>query len=172
MKIPKFILITKKFLASELALNLKHGESKDTRVIVQEDKFHSILENIMDKESDYVQFMGEGNIFITDDGGMGKLADNLRAKGEFVVGGSKLSDKWESDRKTGQDIMRRAGIHTVKSHNFKGLSGFSEAEKFVKEHPGRWVIKQNGDNEKDLSTVGKFSDGRDVIDKLDDMKRI
>ena len=168
----KFVFVTNCFESSALALKMKFFEGRDVRVIVRDPKSQQILDGIMDKDTDYVQHMGQGNIFIFDDASHGAEAESLRLKGELVLGGTPASDSWENDRGVGQKIMKQAGIHTVKSFNYKGEGAFAEAVKFVKANPARWVIKQNGENEKDLSCVGKFEDGQDVIDKLDDMKRL
>ena len=166
----KIIFISEFFESSALALSMKLLEEKDVKVFLTDKDYHKILDGILDKDKDYVQYMGEGNIFVTDDADMGEIAESLRAKKELVFGGSVQSDKWENERQTGQDIMKKAGIATVPSTNFKGHGAFDKAITFIKQKKGRWVVKQNGNEDKSLSTVGKFEDGSDVIDKLEDMK--
>lgn len=167
----KYIFLTDAFESSALALRMQFLEGADVCVVAKHKTYNKILENILPRYSDYVQFMGQDNIFITDDASMGLEADHLRASGELVFGGSAASDSLENDRGRGQQAMKQCGIPTVYSINFAGESAFDKATEFIREHPGRWVLKQNGENEKDLSTVGKFPDGSDVIDKLDDLKR-
>lgn len=167
----KFIFLADSFESSALALRMKCIEGADVRVVVKGKNFPGVLENIIDRETDYIQFMGQRNIFITENASTGKEADHLRARGELVFGGSEASDKLENDRSFGQKAMKNFGINTVKSYNFKGEQAFNNAIEFVRSKPGRWVLKQNGELEKDLSTVGKFEDGSDIIDKMDDFKR-
>ena len=166
----KYIFLSEFFESSALALSLKILEEQDVKVFLTDKGYHKILEGIIEKDKDFIQYMGQGNIFVTDDADMGEIAESLRAKKELVFGGSVQSDKWENERQTGQDIMKKAGIFTVPSSNFKGHGAFDKAIEFIKQKKGRWVVKQNGNEDKSLSTVGKFEDGTDVIDKLEDMK--
>lgn len=168
-----FIFISEYLESSSVALHMKLLEKQDVKVVVTNRDYHKILEGMIEKEDNFVQFLGKKNIFIIDDADSGPLCDELRARGELVLGGSKESDRLEGDRLYGQEQMKKAGISTVKSTNFKGEKAFESAIEFIKKSPGRWVIKQNGSStDKSLSTVGKFDNGEDVIDKLKDMKHL
>lgn len=167
----KIVFITEFFESSALALWLKVIERKDIKVFCRDKSYEKILEGLMEKEKDVFQYLGQGNLFVFDDASSGETADHLRSRGELVMGGNPTSDRMENERAFGQKIMRDCGIHTVPSRNFKGRSAFDEAIQFVKKKPKPYAIKQNGDAAKDLSTIGKFDGGEDVIDALDDFRR-
>ncbi len=165
----KHIFIAKDFESSALAFQMKMIERKDVVVVSKEKDAHCILGGILEKEDNYIPYLKKGNLFITEDGSSGQEADDLRKAGELVFGGSVASDKLEAERSYGQQIFKQYGLNTAKSFNFKGHEAFNKAKEFVKKSKGRWVIKQNGEAEKAISYVGKFPDGSDIVDRLEDL---
>ena len=100
--------------------------------------------------------------------GQGKLQDELRSKGFFVVGGSELSEKSESNRQYGQRIFSSCGLEAVPSIDFYNID---DAIDFIKNNPQKWVVKQNGDLDKGLNYVGSLASGKDAISVLENYKK-
>ena len=99
------------------------------------------------------------DIVIFDDVlGHGKLAEKLRKTGKLVVGGTKYTDRLEDDRSFGQKELLRHGIKVLPYQEF---NYFDDAIKFVKDHPGAYVIKPSGEaqNIKKLLFVGQDDNG-------------
>lgn len=101
--------------------------------------------------------------------GMGAKAKKLRDHGKFVIGGTPYTDKLEDDRAFGQEELKKHGISVI-SH--KDFTNFGDAIQFVKDNPGKYVIKPSGkaQNLKGLLFVGEEDDGKDVLQVLDDYK--
>jgi phosphoribosylamine--glycine ligase len=102
--------------------------------------------------------------------GMGAMAEELRARGKRVVGGSRYSDRLEDDRGFGQLELKAAGVSIIPQENF---TSFDDAIAYVGANPNRYVIKPSGEvqNIKRLLFVGEEEDGRDVVQVLRDYKR-
>ncbi|HEX9817877.1 MAG TPA: phosphoribosylamine--glycine ligase [Patescibacteria group bacterium] len=98
--------------------------------------------------------------------GHGKLAESLRKKGKLVVGGTAYTDRLEDDRSFGQAELKRHAIKTLPYYEF---NYFDDAIKFVKAHPGAYVIKPSGEaqNIKKLLFVGQEEHGEDVLRVLE-----
>lgn len=171
----KYCFTTEFFESSALALRMSKMEGSDVRVLVKDHPYTKILEGILDKEPDLYPYMGEGNLFVFDDASKESAAsaDRLRKRGELVFGGSAESFKLEDERHHGQEIMKKAGIETVPSKNFKGANAAEEAKKFVLENKDKfWVFKQNHDFGKELNTVGKLTNSVDILEALDNVKSV
>ena len=102
--------------------------------------------------------------------GMGTEASKLREQGKLVVGGTPYTDKLEDDRSFGQEQLKKCGISIVPYRHF---DSFADAVTFVKENPGRYVIKPSGEaqNLKSLLFIGEEEDGSDVIQVLEDYQQ-
>jgi phosphoribosylamine--glycine ligase len=102
--------------------------------------------------------------------GMGAEASKLREQGKLVVGGTPYTDKLEDDRSFGQEELKKCGISIVPYRHF---DSFADAVTFVKENPGRYVIKPSGEaqNLKGLLFIGEEEDGSDVIQVLEDYQQ-
>jgi phosphoribosylamine--glycine ligase len=68
-----------------------------------------------------------------------------------------------------QEELRKVGINTLPCWDF---SSFDEAIKFVKNNPGRYVVKPNGkaQDDKVFSFVGQEEDGIDLVNMLERYK--
>jgi phosphoribosylamine--glycine ligase len=90
----------------------------------------------------------------------GELQDRLRQDGFRVIGGSAYGDRLENDRAFAQRILADIGLRTARVEEF---SDVASANQFLADHPGRYVLKFNGQEfgSKD-NYVGKLSDGSDV----------
>jgi phosphoribosylamine--glycine ligase len=112
------------------------------------------------------------DVIIFDDVlGQGAKAQELRAAGKAVIGGSAYSDRLEDDRSFGQEELRDAGIPIIP---YKEFSDFDSAVTFVTENPGRYALKPSGEaqNVKRFLFVGEEDDGVDVIQVLEAYKRV
>jgi phosphoribosylamine--glycine ligase len=87
----------------------------------------------------------------------GKLQDQLRAAGYHVIGGSTYGDRLENDRAFAQGVLAELGLSICPVRDF---SSRDSGVGFLRDHPGRYVLKFNGPLE---SFVGRLSDGRDVL---------
>jgi phosphoribosylamine--glycine ligase len=90
----------------------------------------------------------------------GQLQDQLRKEGFQVIGGSAYGDRLENDRAFAQRILADIGLQTAKIKEFADIAS---ASLFLSEHPGRYVLKFNGQHfgSKD-NYVGRLSSGSDV----------
>lgn len=103
--------------------------------------------------------------------GQGKIAAKLRAAGKSVVGGTPYTDRLEDDRSFGQVELKRYGIPILPFHEF---DSFDEAMSFVRTNPAQYVLKPSGDaqNFKQLLFVGQDDDGSDIIQVLENYKKV
>ena len=103
--------------------------------------------------------------------GQGTIAQELRLKGKFVVGGTPYTDRLEDDRAFGQEELKKVGIPIIPYQDF---SSFDEAIQFVQANPCKYAIKPSGEaqNFKRLLFVGEEEDGLDVIQMLSAYKKL
>ncbi|MDV7390265.1 hypothetical protein RZS08_02875, partial [Arthrospira platensis SPKY1] len=94
------------------------------------------------------------DIIIFDYTGYGQVAEELRAAGKLVIGGTQYTDNLELDRSFGQNELKR---HKIKILNYQEFSSFHEAIAFVEANPNAYVIKPSGETQdyKQLLFVGK-----------------
>jgi len=77
-------------------------------------------------------------IFVWDDIGDGKIADSLRQMGWRVFGGGRFADKIEKDRGFARQVAERCGIKPPPTQECPNPAA---AMQFIREHPGRYVLK-------------------------------
>lgn len=87
----------------------------------------------------------------------GSLQDELRRRGFNVIGGSAYGDRLENDRAYAQEVLGAIGLSVSPVTSF---SDRHAAIRFVRDRPGRYVVKFNGGYE---TFVGRLDDGRDVV---------
>ena len=91
----------------------------------------------------------------------GSTQDALRREGFAVVGGSALGDRLEADREFGQQALRAIGLKTAATHAF---TDYVSACDFVRDRPGRYVLKFNGaGSERTRNFIGEMDDGTDML---------
>ncbi|MGE0793621.1 MAG: phosphoribosylglycinamide synthetase C domain-containing protein, partial [Candidatus Woesearchaeota archaeon] len=102
--------------------------------------------------------------------GMGSFANEVRAKGKLVVGGTPYTDMLEDDRAFGQEELKKFGISIIP---YKQFESFEEGIDYVRKNPGRYVIKPSGEaqNLKGLLFIGEEENGSDVIQVLSDYNK-
>ena len=147
-------------------------EGHNTRYFISEEYEKDICDGFVKKIDNWHEHVDWADIIVFDDIGFGKVANDLRKKGKLIIGGSVYTDKLEDSREFGQQELAKAGVKTLPSFNFKS---FNKAIKFVRENPGRYVIKPSGkpqgDWDKELLFVGEEGDGRDVLQVLRHYKK-
>ena len=157
----KFLFVSFEGLIGDLAWTVKK-EGHDVKYYIQSKNDKDVCDGFVEKCDDWEKQKDWADVIVFDDLGFGETADKLRKQGKLVVGGSVYTDKLEDDREFGQEEMRKAGLNVLPRWNF---TDFDSAIKFVKENPGRYVLKPSGkaQNEKELLFVGQEEDGKDLL---------
>lgn len=165
----KFLFVSIEGLIGDLAWKVKK-EGQEVKYFIQQKDQKDVNDGFVDKVDDWEKFKDWADVIIFDDIGFGSIADKLRKEGKLVVGGSVYTDKLEDDRDFGQEEMKAVGINVLPNWNF---TDFDVAIKFIKENPGRYVLKPSGkaQNEKELLFVGQEEDGLDVLQILEHYKK-
>ena len=161
----KFLFVSDEALIGDMAWQVKK-EGHEVKYYIHRKQERDVCDGFVDKIDDWQSNIDWADVIVFDDVGFGETADKLRKQGKAVIGGSVYGDKLEDDRNFGQDEMKSAGIAILPHWDF---SNFDEAIKFIKDNPGRYVIKPSGkaQNEKELCYVGQDDDGKDLLEILD-----
>jgi len=168
----KFLFVTDAALAVDLAWKLKQ-EGNEVRMYIGNEEDQDVGDGFIEKVDDWLGQVDWADVVIFDDvlsgpNGFGKIADELRAKGKLVVGGSEYTDKLEIDREFGQAEMKAAGMLVLPQWTF---DSFGAAIDFLKENPGRYVFKPaEGDLDwhvRNLLFIGQEEDGKDLLEMLE-----
>jgi phosphoribosylamine--glycine ligase len=115
-----------------------------------------------ESELDWVRASGDQGIVLFENvaRARGELQDRLRKDGFHVIGGSAYGDRLENDRAFAQRALADIGLQTANVMEFNDVAS---ADKFIDEHPARYVLKFNGPNFSSYdSYVGRLLDGADV----------
>lgn len=165
----KFLFVSIEALIGDLAWQVKK-EGHEVKYYIHEKSEKDICDGFLEKCDNWQNEIGWADIIVFDDIGFGNHADKLRKQGKLVIGGSVYTDKLEDDREFGQEEMKKVGMNIIPNFNF---TDFDEAITFVKENPGRYVVKPSGkaQNEKELLFVGNEEDGKDVLEILERYKK-
>jgi phosphoribosylamine--glycine ligase len=164
----KFLFISDIGCIGDLATVVKN-EGNAVRYYIHDKSERNVSDGFVDKVDSWEAHVNWADVIVFDDIGFGSLAEKLRRDGKAVVGGTALSDKLELDRDWAQEELKLAGVNTLPCWDF---SSFNDAIKFVKNNPGRYVVKPNGkaQDDKVLSFVGQEEDGLDVVNMLERYK--
>ena len=157
-------------LCTDLAWQV-HREGHDVRYYVEREADSDIGDGFVPKtddwraEIDWADVIVFDDIWVRDGVGTGALAQELRADGHAVVGGTPATDRLEDDRGYAMDVLEAHGVPTLEHREF---TDFGEGIAFVESNPAPYVIKPLGEvqNVKRLLYVGRESDGGDVVDVL------
>jgi phosphoribosylamine--glycine ligase len=172
----KFLFVTDEALAVDLAWKLKQ-EGNEVKMYVGQEDDQDVGDGFVEKVDDWRAFADWAEVIVFDDvlfgdNGFGKIADELRAQGKLVVGGSAYTDRLEIDREFGQEEMKSVGMLMLPHWDF---DNFNAAIEFLKATPGRYVFKPSeGDLDwhvKNLLFIGKEEDGKDLIEVLEHNKK-
>ena len=165
----KFLFVSIESLSGDLAYQIKK-EGHDVKVYIKAEEDRDVYEGFLEKVDDWEKHKDWADVIVFDDVGFGGTADRLRKEGRHVVGGSTYTDKLELNREFGQAEMKHFGVNVAESWNF---TDFEAAIKFLKEKPGRYVMKPSGaaQDEKELLFIGEEEDGKDLIEVLQHNKK-
>ena len=162
----KFLFVSLESLSGDLAWSLKK-EGHQVKSYIKEKSDSDVYTGFIDKVDDWKPYIDWADIIIFDDVEFGEEAENLRAQGKLVVGGSIYTDKLEMDRDFGQTEMKRHGIPILPHRHF---SNYDEAISFLKDNPGRYVFKPSGNipsTGKGLLFTAQEDDGSDLVEILE-----
>lgn len=166
----KFLFVSIDGLITDIAWQVIR-EGHEARYFIESSTDKDIGDGFIPKTDDWQKDVEWADVIVFDDVlGMGKKAQKLRKEGKLVVGGTAYTDLLEDDRSFGQEELKKAGVSILPYQNF---SSFDESIEYVKNNPGRYVIKSSLDaqNIKQLLFVGEEEDGRDVIQLLEAYKK-
>ena len=141
------------------------AEGHEVKVYVGNPICHGTLAGLVTQipdwkdELDWVRAAGVDGIILFEnvEKQRGQLQDELRRDGFNVIGGSAYGDRLENDRGFAQDILRSLGLSIAPVKTF---SDRASAIAFIRQQPGRYVVKFNEVAE---TFVGQLADGRDVM---------
>ncbi len=166
----KFFFVSLSGLIGDIAWQvLKEGH--EVRYSIASESERDIADGFVPKSTDIAESVDWADVIVCDDTlGQGKFAQELRARGKLVVGGTEYTDKLEDDRSFGQEELKKAGVNIIPYREF---TDFDSAIAYVRENPSRYVIKPSGEaqNVKRRLFVGEEEDGADVLRVLDAYKR-
>jgi phosphoribosylamine--glycine ligase len=164
----KFLFVSDVALIGDLAYSVKN-EGNEVRYYIHSKTDKDVSEGFVEKTDDWESLKDWADVIVFDDIGFGAAVERLRKDGKAVVGGTIASDRLEIDRDFGQEQLKKAGLQVVQSWDFHT---FDDAVRFVKENPGRYVVKPSGkaQEEKVLSFIGQEEDGLDVLAVLERYK--
>ncbi|MDS0222522.1 phosphoribosylamine--glycine ligase [Haloarcula sp. S1AR25-5A] len=151
-------------------------EGHDVRYYIEADSDQEIANGFVPKtddwrgDLDWADVVVFDDIWVGSDIGTGEIAQDLRAEGHAVVGGTPNTDTLEEDRGYAMAVLEDNGVNTVEHHVFED---FDTGIQHVEENPAPYVIKPLGEvqNVKRLLYVGNEDDGSDVVDVLKAYKK-
>jgi phosphoribosylamine--glycine ligase len=157
----KFLFVSDVGLIGDLAYAVRN-EGNEVRYFIRTKSEKDISDGFVEKIEDWESSKDWADVIIFDDIGFGAAAERLRKEEKAVIGGTATSDRLELDRDFGQEQLKKAGLQTIPSWDF---NTFDEAINFIKNNPGRYVVKPSGraQDEKVLSFIGQEEDGLDVL---------
>ena len=161
----KFLFVSYDGLIADIAWQVVK-EGHDVRFWIQTRRSKEIGDGFVPKTEDWRGEVDWADLVVFDDVlGMGKLAQELRARGKPWSAGKPYTDKLEDDRAFGQQELKAVGVPIIPQQDF---TSFDDAMAYVQANPNRYVIKPSGEaqNIKRLLFVGEEEDGRDVVQVL------
>ncbi|MDO8505795.1 MAG: phosphoribosylglycinamide synthetase C domain-containing protein [bacterium] len=169
MEPKKFLFVSLEGLIGNAAWQVQK-EGHEVKYCIQNPKEKETADGFVPKVDNWKNEVDWADVIVFDDVlGQGKKAQDLRARGKHVVGGTPYTDRLEDDRGFGQEELKKAGVPILPYQSF---TSFDAAIDFVQKNPTEYVIKPNGEaaNHKGLLFVGEDEQGRDVLQVLNDYK--
>lgn len=168
MKPKKEVHLSKKFLFISRwgeILDIAYAtlnEGNEVKVFVDEKDYREIGNGFVKKVKDWKKHIDWADVLIFDYTGYGKVCQELRAAGKFVIGGCEYTDLLELDRNFGQSELQK---HKIKTLPYKEFASFQDAIDYVQKNPDAYVVKPSGETQelKQLLFVGNDEEGLDVI---------
>lgn len=133
----KFLIISEGGDGIGLATRLK-AEGHEVKIWLRDHEVEHRGDGFVDKAED----ASFGEVVVADCTGAGAILDTIRNSGGFVIGGSALHDRLESDRSFATQVMKQAGIKVPMAKSFHD---WEQAIDFVRAHEEtRFVFKPEG----------------------------
>ncbi len=170
MEPKNFLFVSIDALIGDIAWQIKK-EGHNVKYYIEHPEEKEVADGFVPKTDNWETEIEWADTIIFDDVlGQGEKADKLRKEGNNVIGGTGYTDRLEDERAFGQEELKKYGVPIIPYRNF---TSFDDAINFVKETPGRYVLKPSGEaqNIKGSLFVGEEEDGRDLIQVLNDYKK-
>jgi len=165
IKPKKFLFVSKDSLSGDLALKLIN-EGHAVKFYFKDPKSRDAYKGFFEKVKNWRHHISWADIIIFDDANYGESAGRLRKAGKRVIGGSRYTDKLETDREFGQEELRKQEINTLAGRDF---NDYKAAIRFIKRNPKRYVFKPSGKEQsynKRLVIISEEDDGSDLLEFL------
>jgi phosphoribosylamine---glycine ligase len=164
----KFLGIGNYNSLGDMYLRLQNS-GHEVLIYVAESEAHEIYNGMLNRTQrwqDAIPWIkASGGIVIIEATGFGDLAEELRADGIAVVGGTQYTDRLELDRAFGQAQMQQAGMRIASGFEFFSAR---DAIEFIQSHPKRYVYKvSDADSPSTRNYVGMLDDAADVLAVLE-----
>ena len=137
-------------------------EGNEVKLFIEDKSSREIGLGFVKKVIHWENHIEWADVIVFDYTGYGKIANDLRAAGKLVVGGTEYTDKLELDRNFGQAELKKHKIKVLPSNEF---TSFNEAISYIEQNPNSYVLKPCGETQelKQLLFVGSDDEGLDVI---------
>ncbi len=171
MEKKKFLFVSIGALVCDIA-RIVFEEGNDVKFYIGDEKQRDIGDGFVPKTDNWEKEVDWADIIVFDDVlGQGALAEDLRKRGKFVVGGSRYTDMLEDDRSFGQEELKKYGVSILPYQTFDSCEAAIE---FVKNNPSRYVLKPSGEaqNLKRFLFVGEEETGQDIIQVIDAYRKV
>ncbi len=170
MEPKNFLFISLDNLIGDIAWKVKQ-EGHNVKYFVETKNEREVTSGFVEMVDNWKGYVNWADVIVFDDVlGEGKKAKMLREKGKLVIGGTPYTDQLEDERAFGQNELKKMGINVIPHWEF---TSFEVALQFVREHPGKYVMKPSGEaqNLKGLLYIGEDDDGKDMIQVLGDYNK-
>lgn len=155
----KFLFVSLTGLIGDIAWQVRR-EGHEVKYYIEDPEEKEVADGFVPKVSNWEKEVDWADVVIFDDVlGQGAHAQRLRSQGKAVIGGSPYTDRLEDDRGFGQEELKKHGIPIL---SYQQFASFDDGIAYVKENPGRYVIKPE-EAPKSLLFVGNEEDGSDVV---------
>ena len=141
------------------------AEGHEVKVFIDAPLCQNILNGMIAKTNDWrselqwVKSAGDEGIILFENVSFGDLQDALRKDGFNVIGGSAFGDRLEIDRAYAQSLLAELGLSTAATRHFLNRQ---DGLRFLRERPGRYVLKFNSPDLAHRNFAGGLADGRDI----------
>ena len=129
----KFLFVSYEGLIADTAWQVvKEGHEAKLQILSAGEQ--DIADGFVAKTKDWRKDIDWADVVVFDDvlGGMGAMADEVRARGKPVVGGSPYTDRLEEDRAFGQQELKAAGVSIIPQENFTDFDAAMASSNEVK----------------------------------------
>jgi phosphoribosylamine--glycine ligase len=134
----KFVMVSKYGEGSGVLYRIAQ-EGNDVQLYITEKENRKIYNGLIPKVD---SLPTNGDCYIFDVTGNGKIADQLKKEGKCVIGGSSFADNIEENREDGIELMKAIDLEIPQTEFFKN---YSDAKDFLAENDDKlWVFKPCG----------------------------